>query len=121
MSLTRQKFILLVCIFSLYTGTVYGDDPVGVLLTGPEKAAVGRGLLLGGKKIQNKSNKKRVLTRCQNTGHHPKTKSLINWDKSQRLAPIIWQSAVPARAAQEAQNGQNMDGSGSTSPQKTKT
>jgi len=41
MSLTRQKFILLVCVFSLYTGAVYGDDPVGVLLTGPEKAAVG--------------------------------------------------------------------------------
>ena len=41
MSLTRQKFILFACVFSLYTGTVYGDDPVGVLLTGPEKAAVG--------------------------------------------------------------------------------
>ena len=41
MSLTRQSFILFVCVFSLYTNTVYGDDPVGVLLTGPEKAAVG--------------------------------------------------------------------------------
>ena len=41
MSLTRQKFILFICIFSLYTWTVYANDSVGVLLTGPEKAAVG--------------------------------------------------------------------------------
>ena len=41
MSLTRQSFILFVCVFFPYTSTVYGDDPVGVLLTGPEKAAVG--------------------------------------------------------------------------------
>ena len=41
MSLTRYKFILFVCIFSLYTWTVYANDSVGVLLTGPEKAAVG--------------------------------------------------------------------------------
>ena len=41
MSLTRQKFILFICIFSLYTRTVYANDSVGVLLTGPEKAAVG--------------------------------------------------------------------------------
>ena len=41
MSLTRQRFILFVWVFSLYTSTVFGDDPVGVLLTGPEKAAVG--------------------------------------------------------------------------------
>lgn len=41
MSLTRQKFILFVLVFSLYTSAVFGDDPVGVLLTGPEKAAVG--------------------------------------------------------------------------------
>ena len=41
MSLTRQSFILFVCVFSLYTSKLYGDDPVGVLLTGPEKAAVG--------------------------------------------------------------------------------
>ena len=41
MSLTRHKFILFVCIFSLYTWTVYANDSVGVLLTGPEKAAVG--------------------------------------------------------------------------------
>jgi hypothetical protein len=41
MSLTRQKFIVIACIFLLYTGTGYGDDPVSVLLTGPEKAAVG--------------------------------------------------------------------------------
>ena len=41
MSLTRQKFIVFACIFLLYTGTVYCDDPVSVLLTGPEKAAVG--------------------------------------------------------------------------------
>ena len=41
MSLTRQRFISFVWVFSLYASTVYGDDPVGVLLTGPEKAAVG--------------------------------------------------------------------------------
>ena len=41
MSLTRRRFTLFVCVFFLYTSTVYGDDPVGVLLTGPEKAAVG--------------------------------------------------------------------------------
>ena len=41
MSLTRQRFILFVWVFSLYTSIVFGDDPVGVLLTGPEKAAVG--------------------------------------------------------------------------------
>ncbi len=41
MALTPQRFIFFVCVFSLYTNTVSGDDPVGVLLTGPEKAAVG--------------------------------------------------------------------------------
>ena len=41
MSLTRQRFISFVWVFSLYASTVFGDDPVGVLLTGPEKAAVG--------------------------------------------------------------------------------
>ncbi|MDA9717963.1 hypothetical protein N9U65_00655 [Planctomycetaceae bacterium] len=41
MSLTRQKFILFIGIFSLYAWTVCANDSVGVLLTGPEKAAVG--------------------------------------------------------------------------------
>ncbi len=41
MSLTRQKFIKVACMCLLYTGMVYGEDPVSVLLTGPEKAAVG--------------------------------------------------------------------------------
>jgi len=41
MSSASQKFILCVCIFFVFINSVYSDELVDVLLTGPEKAAVG--------------------------------------------------------------------------------
>jgi hypothetical protein len=41
MSSASQKFILCVCIFFVFINSAYSDELVDVLLTGPEKAAVG--------------------------------------------------------------------------------